>query len=412
MENTKKFTYKIITSSGTGTGFKVANHAFLITNYHVVKGNKRVAVENHNKDRFLANVIMVNPDVDLAFLQVTELENINSTITLNRNLEVKNTQKIFISGFPFGMPFTVTEGIVSSPNQPMHSKNYVQTDAAVNPGSSGGPMINKSGVLVGVTTSKFTEADNVGFGIQHTELIKQIEDYTFNDGIYRLKCNSCDNFIEKEAEFCNNCGNSIDKSVFEEFEKSYFVQFIENALNELGVNPILCRAGKNFWEFHQGSAMVRVFVSNNYLYATSPLNQLPKNNLNELLTYLTSNKVAPYQLGVVNNKIYISYRTYFFDIYSEQKDTIKEHIKNLALKADELDDFFKEEYGCEMSMESKDESEDEKEAIMADHKEQSIAEKVQKNPVEKLKELKELFEMELISETEYAEKKKGILDTM
>ncbi|MCF6350807.1 MAG: trypsin-like peptidase domain-containing protein [Flavobacteriaceae bacterium] len=349
----KNSIYKIITAGGTGTGFKVANHTFVITNYHVVQGDRKVTVENHNKDRFLANIVMVNPEVDLAFLEVKELENTEGSITLDESLEVLNKQKISINGFPFGMPFTVTEGIVSSPNQPMHGRNYVQTDAAVNPGNSGGPMLNEAGVLVGVTTSKFTEADNVGFGIQHSDVIKQIKDFTFTDGLYRVKCNSCDNFIEKETEFCHNCGNTINKSVFEEFEKSHFANFTENALTELDINPILCRAGRDFWEFHQGSAMIRIFVSGNYLFATSPLNKLPKQNLNELLTKITSNTISPYILGVYKNKIFVSYRTHLSDIYSDQKDVIKECIKNLALKADELDDLFRDKFGCEMSMESK-----------------------------------------------------------
>jgi V8-like Glu-specific endopeptidase/RNA polymerase subunit RPABC4/transcription elongation factor Spt4 len=354
MQNTKNSIYKIITAGGTGTGFKVENHDFVITNYHVIKGNKTVAVENHNKDRFLAKVVMVNTEVDLAFLHVQDLKNTPGTIQLDASIEVQNRQKVFINGFPFGMPFTVTEGIVSSPNQPMHGRNYIQTDAAVNPGNSGGPMLNEDGVLIGVTTSKFTEADNVGFGIKHNDLIKQINDFTYTDVKYYVKCNSCDQFTVEESEFCSNCGNNIDISVFEEFEKSHFAKFTEDALSELGINPILCRAGRDFWEFHQGSAQIRIFiVNNNYLFATSPLNKLPKQNLDELLTYVTSNKVLPYILGVYDNKIFVSYRTHLSDIYSDKKDDVKNNIIRLALKADELDDFFKDKFGCEMSMESK-----------------------------------------------------------
>ncbi len=415
MKKVKNSIYKIITSGGTGTGFKIKDIPYLITNYHVIQGNKTVAVENHKKDRFLAHVVMVNTDVDLAFLKVDALQNNKSEIEIDPNLKVENTQKIFINGFPFGMPYTVTEGIVSSPNQPMQGRNYIQTDAAVNPGNSGGPMLNEKGVLVGVTTSKFTEADNVGFGIKHTDVIKQIEDYTFNDFDYRVKCNSCDNFILEETEFCNNCGNAIDKSVFEEFEKSHFATFVENGLTELGINPVLCRAGRDFWEFHQGSALVRIFiVNNNYLYATSPLNKVPKENLKELLTYLTSDKENPYILGIYKNKIFVSYRTHLSDIYSIKKDEIKENIKNLALKADDLDDFFKNEYGCEMSMESKNLSNEDTlvETIQQQAKKQTEDSNLNKNQdslVEKLKKLKNLLELELITKEDYNKKKEELL---
>jgi len=355
MSDIKNSIYKIITADGTGTGFKVENNDFVITNYHVVQGSKKVAVENHNKDKFIANVVMVNPEVDLAFLEVEGLRNAAGEIKLSSDLEVESREKIYINGFPFGMPFTVTEGIVSSINQPMSGRNYIQTDAAVNPGNSGGPMLNSENTLVGITTSKFTDADNVGFGIQFADLIKELEDYKFTDFKYRVKCNSCDTFTEEESKFCNNCGKDIDSSVFEEFEKSYVAEFVEEALSAFDIDPVLYRAGRNFWEFHQGSALVRVFIAGeDFLFTTSPLNILPKKNLEKLLSYLNSNNVHPYQLGIYENKIYISYRIHLSDIYvKEHKSEIQKNIRDMALKADELDDFFHDKFECDKALESK-----------------------------------------------------------
>lgn len=354
MENIQKSIFKIITASGTGSGFTVSGNNLVITNYHVVAGNKVVAVEDHKKDRHVANVVMVNPEVDLAFLHIDGFENAHGDLTLDSEVVIGNTHKVYIHGYPFGMPYTVTEGIVSSVSQPMGSRHYLQTDAAVNPGNSGGPMLNEAGNLVGVTTSKFTNADNVGFGIKHADLIKELADFTYADNAYRLKCNSCDNYSDQEAEFCSNCGNDVDISVFEEFEKGHFANFVEEALTELGMNPVLGRAGRDFWEFHQGSALVRIFVyKRDYLVATSPMNKLPKQNLGELMEYLLQRNVAPYYLGVNDNKIYISYRVHLSDIFTDGADVIKENLKNLALKADDLDNFFMDTYGCEMAIEAK-----------------------------------------------------------
>ncbi|MGB5555997.1 MAG: trypsin-like peptidase domain-containing protein [Flavobacteriaceae bacterium] len=354
MENIHKSVFKIITSGGTGSGFTIKGKNHIITNYHVIKGEKIVAVENYKKDRFLAYVVMVNPEVDLAFLYINGFINNEIDITLDANVSVMNTQKVFINGYPFGMPYTITEGIVSSISQPMGARHYIQTDAAVNPGNSGGPMLSETGNLIGVTTSKFTDADNVGFGIKHIDLLKEINDFTYLDNAYRVKCNSCDSYIKEETEFCNNCGNDMDVSIWEEFEKSHFAKFVEEALTELGMNPILGRAGRDYWEFHQGSALVRIFVfKNDYLVATSPMNQLPKKNLAELTEFLLKKQVGPYYLGIHNNTIYLSYRTHLSDIFTDFGDTIKENIKNLALKADELDNFFMDTYGCEMAIEAK-----------------------------------------------------------
>lgn len=354
MENTKNSIYKIVTANGTGTGFKVQGYDFIITNYHVVEGSKIVAIENHKQDKFKAQVVMVNPEVDLAFLQVDALRDIKGEIRLEPEVKVENLHKVYINGFPFGLPFTVTEGVVSSPEQPMGKRNYVQTDAAVNPGNSGGPMLNSSGILVGVTTSKFQDADNVGFGIQHTDLIKEVEEYTFTDGKYRLKCNSCDNFIETASKFCVHCGSKIDSSVFDEFEKSYVTEFIESTLVEQGIDPVLCAAGTEYWSFHQGAALVRIFISGrDFLFATSPLNNLPKQNLKSLLSYLVSGKDMPYILGVDDNKIYISYRVHLSDIYGDEKENIQKNFGHFAAKAEALHTFFHTEFACEKSIESK-----------------------------------------------------------
>ncbi|WP_424989271.1 trypsin-like peptidase domain-containing protein [Flagellimonas sp.] len=356
MENIRKSVYKIVTASGTGSGFTVNGQNHIITNYHVVKGEKIVAVEDYKKDRHVAQVVMVNPEVDLAFLSIDGFTNTNTDISLKEEIQIVNTQKVFINGYPFGMPYTITEGIVSSPNQPMGSRSYVQTDAAVNPGNSGGPMLNEAGVLVGVTTSKFTNADNVGFGIKHTDLIKELNDFSHlpNQTTFNVKCNSCDNYTDKESEFCAHCGNHLDISIWEEFEKSDFAKFVEGALEDLGINPVLGRAGRDYWEFHQGSALVRIFVfKRDYLVATSPMNHLPKQNLEELLNHLMESNVEPYYLGIHDNQIYLSYRVHLSDIFTDYAEKIKESIKNLALKADDLDNFFADSFGCEMSIESK-----------------------------------------------------------
>ena len=67
-------------------------------------------------------------------------------------------------------------------------------------------------------------------------------------------------------------------------KQSFLVNFVEDTLLELGENPVLCRSGREFWEFHHGSALIRVFIyKKDYLVVTSPLNKLPKTKLGRLL---------------------------------------------------------------------------------------------------------------------------------
>ena len=353
LENLKNITFKILTSGGTGTGFYIAESDIVLTNHHVIKGCKEVAIEDDEKNRLHAKVILTNPDVDIAILKVDKKFDNAASFSLDANLELARQQKVFALGFPFGMPFTITEGIVSNPKQHMDGKYFVQTDAAINPGNSGGPLVTESGKLIGINSSKFSNADNVGFAIpletvnEVIEAVKENEKFEFS-----LQCSSCSSLSYEALDFCNNCGNTLPKDVFDDIQLNEFSVFMEDTIKQLDINPVLTRAGHEFWEFHQGSSLIRIFVrGGSYLYLTSPLNNLPNKGLEELFEYLVASDQGEFSLGIQQNTIYISYRIHISDIFKndESKADVKDKIKALILRADELDDFFVNEYGCTMS---------------------------------------------------------------
>lgn len=350
--------FKISTSRGSGTGFLIHEKGFLITNHHVVNGFREVAIEDAKQNRFLGHVRYINPQVDLAFIEVEGLPSLTSSIKINADMKPEGRDKLFVLGFPFGMPFTITEGIISSPEQEMDKNKYIQTDAAVNPGNSGGPMLNEQGELIGVTTSKFTNADNVGFGIPFYTLSKEIEAFEKVDSKqgFSLACPSCKKASHEASDYCNNCGAALDKNYFDTIPQNQVEQFVEDALRDLDINPILARAGSTYWNFHQGSSLVRIFsYRGNYLFATSPLNELPTQNIEALYEYLLSDPVQPYKLGISENSIYLSYRVHMNDIFSDKQEDIKKNLSALAIKADEMDDFFVDNYNCPMTDFSKEE---------------------------------------------------------
>ncbi len=352
-----KAIFKITTSSGSGTGFYLKGYDLFVTNFHVVAGEQKIALLDQDKHRILGHVVYANQASDIAFIKSKTPPQDCPLISLDMDTAIRSLQKIYVHGFPFGMPYTITEGVISAPNQLIQGRTYLQTDAAVNPGNSGGPMLNAAGQLIAVTTSKLTQADNVGFGIPVKNLVQEINDFKPQDPFqYHVKCDSCSLLLTEETEFCPHCGNDIDSILFERFGLSLFAQFVEDALQLMGMNPILARAGKDFWEFHQGSALIRIFVyKNDYLVATSPLNILPQGNLNDLLVYILDKNQPnkPYTLGISDNHIYISYRVHLSDIFSTKKDVIMEELSRLPQKADDLDTFFVEKYNCQYSVESK-----------------------------------------------------------
>lgn len=346
---------KINTASGSGSGFYVHDYDLVITNYHVVSGYKKVALEMQDKNTLTADVLVINPLIDIALLKPQKSLNGLPGVSFKKQDTIKNRDKVSVLGYPFGMPFTITEGIISSTKQLLNGQAYIQTDAAVNPGNSGGPVVNMNGDIIGVTTSKFTQADNMGFALPIDHVIDELEAYKLNPNIaYAVKCPSCNFALHEPMENCANCGAVLKKELFNEQPKTEMAGFVEEVFKELNIDPVVARRGVDFWEFHIGSALVRYFVyRNSFLFATSPLAKLPKTNLQEVYKYILTNPASPFFLGIHEGVIYISYRTHLSDLKSSKRNTIQKNLGDLAKKADELDNFLVETYKCEWPDESK-----------------------------------------------------------
>ena len=126
----------------------------------------------------------------------------------------------------------------------------------------------------------------------------------------------------------------------------------------MGVNPVLARDGYDSWLFHKGSSEIRIFVyDGNYLFSTSPINLLPKKEVENVLDYMLSEDFGPYNLGIEGRQIYIAYRIHLADITDESEDEIRKNIVGLALRADEMDNMLVERFGCEFSEYSKTDAE-------------------------------------------------------
>ena len=350
-QNIFQTVYKVNHAGGSGSCFYLSKYNLFVTNYHVVEGFRQVALEDNNKNRYLAHVVLVNPALDIALLTADGDFSHLPEICLSQE-EVTLGQKINVAGYPFGMPFTATEGTVSSPHQLMDDSYYIQTDAAVNPGNSGGPMFNQKGEVVAITTSKLTNADNMGFGIPIASLqnlLGQIDG--LDRSVFNIQCPSCEEFISDEDEYCSSCGEKLPENIFQQRGLTELADFCEKAIEEMGINPVLARVGYESWTFHKGSSEIRIFVyQRSYLFCTSPLNILPKKNLEPVLTYLLSAKdIKPYQLGLDGNQIYLSYRIHISDIFSDFAEEIRKNISNMAFKADDMDNFLADNFGCEFS---------------------------------------------------------------
>ncbi|MFI5452293.1 trypsin-like peptidase domain-containing protein [Pedobacter sp. UC225_61] len=345
--------FKVNTAKGSGTCFFLNEQQIFVTNFHVVNGCHVVSVENNKQERMMAEVILADPGADLALLRVSTP--IVATDLMFNTEPLFNTQKVSVAGYPYGMPYCITQGIISSVNQVLSNQNFIQIDAAINPGNSGGPVLDEQGNLIGIVASKFTEADNMGFAIPVARLEELIGVLKIaNHQSYAIKCTSCDTVIVNRSHYCPSCGAGLEESWFDEYELSFVGRFCEDAMAKAGINPVLMRAGHEFWVGHSGSAELRIFISGNYIYATSPLNKMPRQNTEAILSYLLSNPLKQYQLGLSDNMIYISYRFPLGGIHNEKLyETMLNDLAGLVTKADEMDDYLQQTFGCEKAVYAK-----------------------------------------------------------
>ena len=161
---------ELIPSRETGSGFVIdGEKGLILTNNHVLAGSQKIVVTFSDQSKYDAEVLFKDPGNDLGLLRITPRKKL-PFLRLGESEGLQVGQKVLAIGNPFGLDGTLTTGIISSLNRTIRDENnrelegMVQTDAAINQGNSGGPLLDSQGAVIGINTAIYGSGGNIGIG--------------------------------------------------------------------------------------------------------------------------------------------------------------------------------------------------------------------------------------------------------
>jgi hypothetical protein len=161
-------------ASGLGSGFIVSPDGYVITNAHVVKGTKSVSVVLANERSVEGTVKAADEGLDIALVSIDACN--VPVARFGDSGALKNGQDVAAIGAPMGLEHSTTKGVISQVERKLDDRTVIQTDTPLNPGNSGGPLIDAAGDVVGVNTAIVKHGEGLGFAVPANQVVQFMAD--------------------------------------------------------------------------------------------------------------------------------------------------------------------------------------------------------------------------------------------
>ncbi|MCS7035142.1 MAG: trypsin-like peptidase domain-containing protein [Saprospiraceae bacterium] len=342
---------QIATPFGTGTGFYLKEWDVIVTNHHVVEGARRAVIDGKRFAKQLAAVQYIDPRYDLAFLCAPKEAAELPSVALAVDVPVRERDAVTAIGHPFGLKFSVKNGIISNAREVMNGIPYLHIDAALNPGNSGGPLVDREGRVLGVNTFVLRDGDNIGFSLPVQFLYEALQAFRATGATNVCRCPACLNAVHEqtvEGHFCSHCGQRVQlPASVEEYEPAGVPRLLENIIRRLGYDADLSRSGPHAWEMMRGSAKIRLnyHEPSGIIHADALLCRLPQQNIKPLYEYLLRENYTLQWLTLSVHEQNIFLSLIVFEHYLTEDNGVAA-LQLLLEKADYYDNLLVEQYGA------------------------------------------------------------------
>lgn len=171
-EKTYDSVFVIYSDLSLGSGFSLGKN-LIITNAHVVADAEKITIVNYHGDEFVANISALDEELDIAALWIDNADFPVLSIADYRDCKVG--EDVYAIGTPNSMDYTLTKGVLSAKDRKLGPNRYLQIDAPINSGNSGGPLLDDSGAVIGVNTLKITNSEGIGLAVPMTAVSDFLE---------------------------------------------------------------------------------------------------------------------------------------------------------------------------------------------------------------------------------------------